>query len=190
MISPLWLPDCFSGYSASQLWLAVMNWAKWLNFLGYLIKIWCFQNQLDSFHLILEWSFVSDGKKYLFYLGFSFQCFCLSLLFWGWIFTVFVHWKNHQRFFWMIGKYISQLLNLLILYSRKSLVTRTLFALFSHFSLAFFMFSVGENAWEEYYKWNLIHYWRKKAILPVLISFEKSGFRSEEFFHIFCAFFI
>lgn len=55
---------------------------------------------------------------------------------------IFIHWKNHQRFFLMVGKYISQLLNLLILYSRKSLVIRTLFGLFSPFSLAFFMFSV------------------------------------------------
>lgn len=78
MICPLWLPDCFSGYSASQLWLAVMNWAKWLNFLVSLIKMLCFQNQLNSFHLILKWSFVSDGTKDLLYLGFSFLMF-LSL---------------------------------------------------------------------------------------------------------------
>lgn len=31
-----------------------------------------FQNQLNSFHLILKWSCISDGKKDLLYLGFSF----------------------------------------------------------------------------------------------------------------------
>lgn len=153
MICPLWLPESFSGSSASQLWLAVMNWAKWLNFLASLIKMLCFQNQLNSFHLILKLGFVSDGKKRFIFALFRIFHFNVSVspcYFGGGFFRLFFHWKNHQRFFFlMVGKHISQLLNPFKLYIRKSLGTRTLLVLFSPFPLAFSMFSVGENEGKE-----------------------------------------
>lgn len=89
----------------------------------------------------------------------------------------------------MIEKYISQLSNPLILYYRKSLVTRTLFGLFSFFSLAFFMFSVGENAGKEEKTINEIWYIIEgRGPYSVLISFEKLGIWSKDFFHVFVFF--
>lgn len=44
-----------------------------------LIKMLCFQNQLNSFHLILKLRFVSDGKKDLFLLYLEFSI----LMFWA-----------------------------------------------------------------------------------------------------------
>lgn len=45
----------------------------------------------------------------------------------------------------MVGKHVSQILDPFKLYVRKTLSTRTLFVLFSPFSLVFSMFSLGEN---------------------------------------------
>lgn len=89
-------------------------------------------------------------------------------------------------FFLMVGKYISQLLNLFKLYIRKHLGTRTLFIPFSpFFHCIFHVFS--RRKWRERGKdsgQKLMHYWRNVFIYFVSTSFEKLNIRAKDFFFI------